>query len=72
MIFRNSYEQPKHLADANFSKDMSATLLEYFDQYAIEGVVTVEVTDKGLWLKNPTMGRQFLGATDLIKLRPVN
>lgn|GEM_PF-6997433 len=47
---------------AEFTRDMVDTLHEYFDQYAVDGVVTVEVSNRGLWLPNPvTHGRQFLG-----------
>lgn len=50
------------LATAEFSKDMVETMLTYFDQYAEDGVLKIEVTQWGLWLPNPaTKGRQFLG-----------
>lgn len=53
--------EPK-LAVAEFSKDMVETMLTYFEAYAEDGVVTVEVTSWGLWLPNKTTGgRQFLG-----------
>ena len=49
-------------AVAEFTKDMAETLGAFFDLYAQGGVVEVEVTDHGLWLRNPlTGGRQFLG-----------
>jgi len=48
-------------AKAEFTKDMVETLNEYFEQYAVDGVVTVEVSNRGLWLPNPATGRQFLG-----------
>ena len=52
----------KILATAEFSVDMAATLNAYFETYANNGVVSVEVTDCGLWLVNPhTPSRQFLG-----------
>ena len=52
----------KILAKADFSADMAATLLTYFGTYAEDGVVSVEVTDCGLWLVNPhAPSRQFLG-----------
>lgn len=58
----------RKLADAEFSRDMVETMLQYFDAYADEGVLTVEVREGGLWLPNPvTGGRQFLG---LAKLPP--
>lgn len=53
------------VAEAQFSADMSATLAEYFPAYAVNGVVTVEVTNHGLWLVNPLGGRQFLGLAKL-------
>jgi len=41
---------------------MAQTLYEYFHTYAVDGVVDVEITTRGLWLPNPiTGGRQFLG-----------
>lgn len=50
------------VAVAEFSRDMVDTLQLYFETYAVEGVVSVEVSDHGLWLPNPvTGGRQFLG-----------
>lgn len=56
----------RKLADAEFSKDMVETMLNYFDAYADEGVLTVEVREGGLWLPNPvTGGRQFLGLAKL-------
>jgi len=54
------------LATAEFSKDMVETMLTYFDQYAEDGVLTIEVTQWGLWLPNPeTNSRQFLGLARL-------
>lgn len=54
------------LATAEFSRDMVETMLTYFDAYADEGVLAVEVTSWGLWLPNKvTGGRQFLGLTKL-------
>lgn len=54
------------LAEAEFSRDMVETLLRYFDAYADEDVVTVEVTNHGLWLPNPQLQtRQFLGLARL-------
>lgn len=56
----------RKLADAEFSRDMVETMLEYFDAYADEGVLTVEIREGGLWLPNPTTGgRQFLGLAKL-------
>ena len=62
--------QPQILANSNFSIDMVETLFKYFDHYSVDDIVTVEVTDKGLWLQSPIGGRQFLGATEIIHLRP--
>jgi len=57
--------EPK-LATAEFSRDMVETMLTYFDAYADEGVLKVEVTSWGLWLPNKvTGGRQFLGLAKL-------
>ena len=53
------------MATAEFSADMSATLAEYFTAYAVDGIVTIEVTNHGLWLVNPLGGRQFLGLARL-------
>lgn len=53
------------VATAEFSADMSATLAEYFTAYAVDGIVTIEVTTHGLWLVNPIGGRQFLGLARL-------
>lgn len=53
------------VAKAEFSADMSATLAEYFTAYAVDGIVTIEVTNHGLWLVNPLGGRQFLGLARL-------
>lgn len=56
----------RKLADAEFSRDMVQTMLEYFDAYADDGVLTVEIREGGLWLPNPaTGGRQFLGLAKL-------
>ena len=55
-----------HLGEAKFTRDMAETLVEYFDVYAVKGVVTVEITDAGLWLPNPHfVSRQFLGLAEL-------
>ena len=56
----------RHFAVAKFTRDMVDTLDSYFDVYAVHGVVTVEVTDMGLWLPNPHFTcRQFLGLAEL-------
>lgn len=54
----------KKLADAEFSKDMVETILQYFEAYSDdEGVLTVEVREHGLWVPNPVPGLppQFIG-----------
>lgn len=52
----------RSIATAEFTKDMVETLQAYFEAYQVNGVVTVEVTDRGLWLPNPHFSsRQFLG-----------
>ena len=64
-----SQNAPRLYAEAAFSVVMAETLFRHFDAYQIDGVVTVEVTDKGLWLKLPDgEGRQFLGSTTVIDL----
>lgn len=57
----------RKLADADFSRDMVETMLQYFDAYADDdGVLRVEVREGGLWLPNRiTGGRQFLGLAKL-------
>jgi hypothetical protein len=61
-------EQPKMvvvLATARFTIDMADTLAKYFSAFSIDGVVTLEVTDQGLWLVSPhAPARQFLGLAD--------
>lgn len=53
-------------AKAEFTEDMAETLSKYFTAYQVKGVVTLEVTNHGLWLINPyTSGRQFLGKARL-------
>ena len=50
------------VAEAEFTEDMAETLCEYFQSYAVDGVVRIEVSNRGLWLQNPATGRrQFLG-----------
>ena len=59
-------ERTTILAEAEFTEDMAKTLYFFFDTYAVEGVVRVEVTKAGLWLPNPLLGnRQFLGLARL-------
>ncbi|MEM7491483.1 MAG: hypothetical protein AAF390_20390 [Pseudomonadota bacterium] len=54
---------PVILANAAFTLDMVETLQAYFSEYQSEdGVVQVEVTSHGLWLRHPHFPiRQFLG-----------
>ena len=59
--------QPKNTV-AKFTVDMANSLLKYFPSYAENGVVSIEVNSKGLWLINPVNGsRQFLGKAVLDK-----
>ena len=60
------FEAPVLIAKAEFTEDMVATLATYFKTYAVDGVVSVEVTTHGLWLPNPhSKTRQFLGLARL-------
>jgi len=52
---------PKHEAYASFSRDMVQTMEKFFDSYQKNGCITIEVTEAGLWLRNPMGGQQFLG-----------
>lgn len=53
---------PVVLANAAFTSDMVDTLRSYFLDYELDGVVCVEVTSHGLWLRHPEYPiRQFLG-----------
>ena len=57
---------PKIYAVAELTADMVETLSEHFATYQIDGVVSIEVTSRGLWLQHPTTGtRQFLGLARL-------
>jgi hypothetical protein len=54
------------LAVAEFTADMAATLNKHFAAYADDGIVTLEVSNRGLWLVHPVVGsRQFLGLARL-------
>jgi hypothetical protein len=56
------------LATAEFTHDMAETLETYFATYEQDGVVTVEITDHGLWLRHPQSGtRQFLGSPFVVE-----
>ena len=47
---------------ARFTKDMVETLLTFFHAYQRDDVVTLQLTERGLWLVNPhNATRQFLG-----------
>lgn len=47
---------------------MVETLRRYFDEYEIDGVVRIDVTDKGLWLPMPeNEGQKFLGSVKLFE-----
>lgn len=53
---------PKIYAVAELTEDMVSTLHQYFGTFQADGVVTVELTSRGLWLQHPDTGvRQFLG-----------
>lgn len=66
-------QTPTHLARAEFTIDMVETLATYFNVYAVDGVVAVEVTSHGLWLPNPhSKTRQFLGLARLPDKTPVS
>lgn len=50
------------MTQACFTADMAETLVRFFHAYAREGVVTLELTERGLWLVHPhDRSRQFLG-----------
>ncbi len=58
--------RPKRLATAEFTKEMVKTLEKYFDDYQVDGVVRLDVTDKGLWLPVPGQERRkFLGSVSV-------
>lgn len=60
--------EPKRLATAEFTKDMVDTLKTYFDEYQTDGVVRVDVTDKGLWLRQTGgQGQKFLGSVKVFR-----
>jgi len=64
--------KPKTHAFAYFQKNMVETLNEYFDIYSVDGMVTVEVKDHGLWLVNPDGSKQILGATERLPSNRAN
>lgn len=57
----------EHLAEAEFTKDMVETMLQYFEAYADEnGVMRIRVRLSGLWLEHPqSKSCQFLGLARL-------
>lgn len=57
--------KPKVAAIASFDQSMVDNLAKYFDAYAVDGIVNIEVTDHGLWFVNPNGTRQFLGSTEV-------
>lgn len=55
-----SQQPPANLV--RFTKDMVETLLTFFHAYQRDDVVTLQLTERGLWLVNPHDDtRQFLG-----------
>lgn len=56
--------KPKVFASAKFTRDMAEALVAHFEDYAQDGIVSIEVTDHGLWWENPDGSRQFLGAIE--------
>jgi hypothetical protein len=65
--------KPELITHADFSIDMVETLKNSFRDYAIDGVVSIEVTSEGLWLPNPeTGGRQFLGLAKFNEAEPAH
>ena len=49
-----------------FTEDMAETLIRFFHAYQADDVVTLQLTERGLWLVNPHNGsRQFLGQAAL-------
>lgn len=55
------------------TEDMAQTLYTYFSSYEKDGVVTLEVNDMGLWLKNHrTNSRQFLGKARLSEKQKIS
>lgn len=59
--------EPKKLATAEFTRDMVETLSAFFDDYQVEGVVRINVTDQGLWLRQRDDERhKFLGSVKVL------
>ena len=67
------YHNPTVLAEAAFSQDMAETLFQYFGDYERGGVVRVEVTTHGLWIRHPSFpARKFLGLAERPGARPIH
>lgn len=63
---------PTVLAEAAFSQDMAETLVQYFGDYERDGVVRIEVTTHGLWIRHPDFSvRKFLGLAEHPSVRPI-
>jgi len=59
-------EKKMNTHDIELTEDMAQTLYTYFSSYEKDGVVTLEINDMGLWLKNHrSNSRQFLGKARL-------
>ena len=57
---------PKVLCHAEFTRDMIENLLTVYEMCQVDGVVTVEVADFGLWApRNDGLTRVFLGQARL-------
>lgn len=55
--------QKQALPNAEFTKDMLQTMVEYFDFFADgEGVLVVEVNGLGIWVEEPqSKAKKFIG-----------
>lgn len=63
---------PKVLCHAQFTRDMIVNLLTAYEMCQVDGVVTVEVADFGLWApRSDGLSRVFLGQARLPEDRPV-
>lgn len=59
---RDMSKRPQIVGMAEFTIDMAQTLNQFFEAYATDGVVSIEILDdRRLFLRNPLGGRQFLG-----------
>ncbi len=52
-----------------YTEDMIDTLKENFNEYQTDGIITILINARGLWLKNPKMPRtpSFLGKAEKIE-----